>query len=113
MTKIESYPMYPYTHRTPDGTVHVFITETDPISIRITIGKAGSSVAAWADAVCGLTNELLRHMDVSEVMKIFDGITTGSSTYTSNGVLCRSTPEAVSFALLEYLQQKRKESRHG
>ena len=111
MTMIESHPMYPFTYRTPDGTVHVFITETNPISIRITIGKAGSSVAAWADAVQSLTNALLQHKSVDDVEDLLRDIATGSSTYNTNGFLCRSTPEAVAFALMEYIQRKKKEKR--
>jgi hypothetical protein len=109
----EAFPMYSFSYRTPDGRVYVFVTETQPVSIRITIGKPGTSVAAWADALTGLVNELLHHRPVDEISSLLDGISSGSSAYNTNGSLCRSTPEAVSFALVEYLQQKRREEKRN
>lgn len=108
---IESHAMYPYNYRTPDGMVYIFITETDPISIRITIGKAGTSVAAWAHALMELVNALLHHVSVQDVMLLLQEISTSNPTMNTNGYLCKSTPEAVAYAFTEYLQQKRREAK--
>ena len=103
--------MYPYDYRTPDGRVYIFITETDPISIRVNIGRAGTSVAAWAHALMELVNTLLHHVSVQDVMLLLQEISTSNPTMNTNGYLCKSTPEAVAYAFTEYLQQKRRETK--
>lgn len=111
-TMSDIFPMYSFRWTTPDGTANIFVTETKPITISITIGKAGTSIAGWAYALSQLVNLALRNHSVDEVIDILTDITTHQSAYNSNGVQCRSTPEAVAFALTEYKRIKLKEMRH-
>lgn len=105
---MEFFPMFSSRWRSPDGIVHVFITETNPITINITIGKAGSSVAAWAYGLSELVNLVLQNHNIETVIERLQDITTGQSTFNTNGVQVRSTVEAVAFALREYQIQKQR-----
>ena len=111
MTKTDVFPMYSFRWTTPDGTANIFVTETNPVTISITIGKAGTSIAGWAYALSQLVNLALQDHSIDEVIDVLTNITTHQSAYNSNGVQCRSTPEAVSFALIEYKRIKAKEAR--
>ena len=111
MTKTDTFPMYSFRWTTPDGTANIFVTETNPITISITIGKAGTSIAGWAYALSHLVNLALEDHPVEHVIDILTDITTHQAAYNSNGVQCRSTPEAVAFALIEYKRIKQKEAR--
>lgn len=101
------------TWKTPDGTVNVFILESTPIQIILSIGKAGTSIAAWAYALQEMVNLALDNHTIEEVTDILTDITTHTSTFNvSQGVQCRSTAEAVAFSLKEYIQYtKRKEAK--
>ena len=113
MMKTDTFPMYSFRWTTPDGTANIFVTETNPVTISITIGKAGTSIAGWAYALSQFVNRSLRTDTLDEVIDILTDITTHQSSYNSNGVQCRSTPEAVAFALTEYKRMKLKEQRNG
>lgn len=96
-----------YNWSTPDGTVTIFVQKENPPQISIFIGKAGTSIAAWAFAVQELVNKLLQHVSMEEVILSLEGITTGSSMLNiSSGVECRSTAEAIAFSLLEFSKRK-------
>lgn len=110
MTKTDTFPMYSFRWTTPDGTANIFVVETNPVTISITIGKAGTSIAGWAYALSQFVNRSLRTDTLDEVIDILTDITTHQSAYNSNGVQCRSTPEAVAFALTEYKRIKMKEA---
>jgi hypothetical protein len=109
----ESVSMFAFRWSTPDGNATIFVTETNPISVSITIGKAGTSVAGWAYALAELVNLALKNSSIDEVIDILTNITTHQSAFNSNGMQCRSTPEAVSFALIEYRRIKAKEKAHA
>lgn len=113
MSNNDSVSMYAFRWSTPDGSATIFITETDPITISITIGKAGTSIAGWAYALSELVNLALKNSSIDEVIDILTNITTHQSAFNSNGVQCRSTPEAVSFALIEYRRIKAKEKNNA
>lgn len=113
MSNNDFVSMYAFRWSTPDGSATIFITETDPITISITIGKAGTSIAGWAYALSELVNLALKNSSIDEVIDILTNITTHQSAFNSNGVQCRSTPEAVSFALIEYRRIKAKEKNNA
>jgi hypothetical protein len=103
---------YSFRWTTPDGVATIFVIETEPLTISITIGKAGTSIAGWAYALSELTNLALTHHSIEEVINILQDITTHQSvTNIATGVECRSTPEAVGFSLSEYRRLKKKEDR--
>lgn len=112
-TRSDTFPLYSFRWTTPDGTANIFVIETNPLTISITIGKAGTSIAGWAYALSQFVNRSLRTDSLDEVIDILTDITTHQSAYNSNGVQCRSTPEAVAFALMEYKRIKLKEQRNA
>lgn len=109
---IDSFPMVSSRWRSPDGNVTVFITETEPLTISITIGKAGTSVAAWAYGMSELLNLVFEHHPLDVVIDKLTNITTHQSSLNTNGVEVRSTIEAVAFALREYQIRKEREKRN-
>jgi hypothetical protein len=103
-------PMISFRWTTPDGKAIIFITETNPIEISVTIGKSGTSLAAMLYALCVFINETLKTKSIDDVIDILQNITTSRSVYNTSGIECRSTPEAIAFALLEYKKLKLQEN---
>ena len=114
MTRIDSitelFPSFTFRWTTPDGVAYINVIESSPITIRINIGKSGTSVASWAYALAEMLNIVLQTHSVNQVIDILTGITTHQSSF-SRGVECRSAAEAVGFSLTEYLRVKRKEEK--
>lgn len=97
--------------RTPDGTVFVNVMENEdgkPFQVIVNIGKAGSAVAAWAQALGSMISIALQ----TEDEKAFDKIITELSSITSSGTArsitsrCTSGPEGVWMALIRYRRAK-------
>lgn len=97
------------------GTVFVTLNESGdgrPLELFLNTGKCGSDVAADAEAIGRLCSLLLRLASpISElkriefIIKSLSGI--GGSHSSASGEICiRSIPDAVAFALLQYLQMK-------
>ena len=92
------------------GTVYVTLNERDgsPSEIFLNTGKCGSDLAAHAEAIgrlCSLllclpspVSELQRIQSIIENLKGIGG--------SKNGENIRSIPDAVAFALAEYLTAK-------
>jgi hypothetical protein len=106
---MQMFPMLAFRWTTPDGTANIFITETNPISISVTIGKAGTSLSSLVYALVYFINEALKHQELEEVIEFLQDITTSRAAFNTNGVQCRSTPEAIAFALTEFKQIKARE----
>ena len=100
-------PMVSFRWTTPDGVAFVFVTETTPIQINVVIGKSGTSLAALVYALCEFINAMLHYKTLDEVIDILQHITTSKSVFNTNGLQCRSTPEAIAFALIEYKRYRR------
>lgn len=100
---------YTFRYKTPDGTAIIIITDEAHPTVQILIGKTGSSIAAWAAGFSGLLTYALESRPIEDVVTLLADITTDKVAF-HRGVECRSTPEAVSFALLEYsrILQKKK-----
>lgn len=91
---------------TPDGTMFVDIVENErgnPIKFIIHIGKTGTSLAAWANAVAELASRLVQKEGIHVVLEEVSGITS-SNVRARNGDLVRSGPEGFALALLKYTQ---------
>jgi hypothetical protein len=105
--------------RTPDGTLYTFIMEDeqgDPKQIKIVIGKAGTAVAAWADALESMINKLLlRGESLQEICEQLKDITTDKSSGSRFGtsVVVRSGPEGLYTCLFRYLKGKKDERDRG
>jgi len=104
--------------RSPFGTVYVTLNEKDdgsPSEIFLNIGKCGSDLAAHAEAIGRLCSLLLcLPSPVSEIQRIesiiknLSGIA-GNTNIEATGEKLRSIPDAVAFALSQYLEVYRRE----
>lgn len=82
-----------------------------PVQVLINIGKTGNNTMAWADAIGRIITRMLEHLTIYNVIEELSGITSGRLTYSNRGNVCRSGPEGVAMALLEYRKEKFNESR--
>lgn len=100
----------------PEGTVFTTINEDKQgrvVEIRIIIGKGGSTLAAWADALARVTTLALQAgADISTLLAEISGITS-ARIKKQNGVLIRCGPEAVSYAIMTYLRERHKQDMKG
>jgi len=98
---------------TPDGTLYVFVMEDkegNPKQIKVIIGKAGSAVSAWADALESMINiALLAGISLDTICETLKDITTDKSTGSRFGtnVNVRSGPEGLYTCLFRYIKGKR------
>jgi hypothetical protein len=93
---------YNFRVPSPDGPATIFITESpDGPFIQIFIGKAGTSVAAWSDALAAMTTFALRSTSLDEVINALADITTDRIAYRGD-TSSRSGPEALVIALRTY-----------
>lgn len=97
---------YSFKFTTPDGVATVFIVEKEQgivEKIDYFVGKAGSSVSAWAFALVEFINfSIKKGMTLNEVTNTISNITSGRSVRSINGLDCRSGPEAIFLALMKY-----------
>ncbi len=96
-------PSYTVRVETPDGTEFVTIAEDEkgkPVHVSVTIGKAGTNVAAWAEALSRLlTIALRRGIEFHRLLEEISNITSGNLRIMARGTICKSGPEGV---LLSY-----------
>lgn len=92
--------------RTPDGTMNVIVMEDDngnPFEIQAFIGKAGSSLAAWAAATCAMVSVALRNkVPLQTIINELADITSDGTARIGATGNCRSGPEGVYSALIQY-----------
>lgn len=112
-----SFPTYSYKVDTPDGMMFVQILEDDqrrPFQILIMIGKAGSSLNAWSDAVARLVSRLLPAAGVHGAIEELSNITSDRPMRRlARGETIHSAPEGIAYALLKYTQEKFKHAQAG
>lgn len=111
MTLFKGYNFRVYT---PDGTMFVDImedTDGQPIEVHAFIGKAGSAVAAWAAATCGMVSlGLRRGIPLQDIINELADITSDGTARIGNATDVRSGPEGVYSALINYRNAKREEA---
>ena len=99
---IQTTPNFSFRVPSPDGMSTVFISEEESgPHIQIFIGKAGSSVSAWSNALAAMATFALRTTSLNEVIDTLADITTDRVAYR-DGVSSRSGPEALVIALRTY-----------
>lgn len=106
-------PSFSFRWKTPDGPTTIFITNEEHPEVQIFIGKAGGSVGAFAYALAGMTTLALKSNTLEEVIQFLSDISSDRATFIAPGVACRSTAEALSFALLEFRRVKGTDSRRS
>ena len=103
---------YGYTEqiKTGDGTLYVTINEDgDGLSeVFASLGKSGGNAAAQSEAIGRLISLAIRSgVDPRHIVKQLKGIS-GTNPIWHDGVLIRSTPDAIGYALERYLDKKYK-----
>jgi hypothetical protein len=104
-----------YVHRaeSPDGTVFTTIIENRegrPVEVLIQIGKTGTQMRSWSEALANAISVALRAgVELQNVIPVISGITTDRVRRFGDGIIIRSGPEAVAYALIKYLQAKSRE----
>lgn len=95
---------------TPDGKLYytmLFDDKDNLVRVISTFGKAGSSVAAWAQGLDQLVNLLLeKNTPINDIIECLSGITTEKSKKTTEGVRVGSGPEGMVVALMEFKRMK-------
>jgi hypothetical protein len=102
-----------YDVPTPDGTLYLTIMEDDKgnaIAIRISIGKAGTVVRSWTEALMLVANKYMeKGGTLHDIIEALSSLTTSRVMYTSGKVPIRSGPEGIVYALTRYVQMKYRE----
>lgn len=97
---------YSFKYTTPDGIATIFIVEkSERVIDRIEyfIGKAGSSVGAWAFALVEFINFTIKQgISLNDIIITISNITSSRSVRSISGIDCRSGPEAIFLALMKY-----------
>lgn len=103
------YRTFSYTIPIPGGAkAAIHITEIFDVNepkewmIQCNIGKAGTDVAAWSNALSKMTAMALVNTSLDEVIATLSDIATDRFVMTSKGESCRSGPEAFAIALRLY-----------
>ena len=108
----------------PDGTMFITVLENEgnlPFKILVHIGKAGTSLSAWADALAEFVSEALPRIGVNSVIAMLlnirsDRVAFIKDTWTrgDDGVIVvRSGPEAIAYALIKYRTEKHRDFMKG
>ncbi len=102
--------------RSPFGTVNVTLNENgenSPFELFLNTAKNGSDLSADAEAIGRLCSLLLRISSpvpelrrIELIIEILSGIRGGSDSGSGENQV-RSVPDAVAFALTQYLESKR------
>lgn len=104
-------PSYTAKVITPDGTMFVNISERDskPYRVDATIGKAGSAVNAWAQALSlSVTLALQNGISLYDIIEGLSNNATDRISY-SNGRVIRSGPDGLVNGLSIYVASKEAE----
>lgn len=110
----EVYETLTFRVRTPDGTMFVIVLEDDngkPVGVHINIGKAGTSVSAWASATAILITRLFEAgIGVNDIIKELSEMTSEKVVLSGDErVPIRSGPDGLSYALMSYRRMKFRE----
>src|SRR3990167_4090680 len=102
-------PSFTIKVKTPDGTLFVTIIEENetPRQIIMIIGKAGTRIQAWADALGRMITLLLQsNTDIYAILQEISGITTANRATHISGVNIRSGPEGLAYAIMVYIKER-------
>ncbi len=106
----EVMPSFTMKVETPDGNMFISVCEDgagSPIRIEITIGKAGTALMAWANAVSRLsTLALNRGVSLTEILCEVSGISSErQATRLLGRTSVKSGPDGLAKALMMYLMR--------
>jgi len=106
----ESLPSSSVKVTTPDGVIFVHIIDHPiskaPLKVELTIGKAGSSVQAWAQALSRMITLALKNgANIGSIIEEVSAITSDRISFSSNRAV-RSGPDGIAQALIIYMASK-------
>jgi len=111
----EVYTSYTVQTRTPDGTLYTIIMEDSnghPKQIIASIGKAGSGIQAWTEALARMCSLALDNgSSLIEIESVLSNLTSDRLRAYKNGAVCRSGPEGLVLALRLYRRDKFREQK--
>jgi hypothetical protein len=102
----------------PDGTMYVTVMENEhgvPFKIMVNIGKAGSSLNAWAAIVADFVSDTITRVGVNSAIAKLLNVSSDKVSYTPDSVTndgvttIRSGPEAIAYALIKYRTERQRE----
>lgn len=105
-------PSYTIRVNTPSSTIYVnVVEEAGRISdVVINAGKTGTEVFACCSAVAALISCIVKQeRGLEKVLEAISNITADKSRGNSDNVQCRSIPEGIYYALIQYRDIKYKE----
>ena len=91
----------------PEGNMFLTVCEYNsrPVQVHIMIGKSGSATMAWANLAAEFITDMLQQgIELSRIIEKVSGITTDRVRRFGEGIQIRSGPEAIAYALLQYMQ---------
>lgn len=101
---------FTYQIHTPDGLMFVNLMENQEgklCAIDIKIGKAGTSLRAWAHTFGRLATMAIEHgASINEIVEELSSQTSDRQQTFTNGVRVRSGPEGIYNALMMYKDDK-------
>ena len=103
---------YTFRVQTTDGILYVTICEVEgePYKVALQIGKTGTQIRAWTEALQEVINITLdNNISIMRAIEATSNITTGDIKIHQPGIQIRSGPEGVSYALRKYIEEKGKE----
>lgn len=104
---MDKFPTITFQIPSPDGTAYIQILEYpdkpgEIYRIIFQLGKAASPVNAWADALARMVSAALNNgVSINSILDELSEITTDKSVRHGT-MFCRSGPEALYIALLQY-----------
>lgn len=109
MTMMTKSNAYSIKLRSPSGTIFVVISEGDngrPIMVQIYLGKTGSNLFAYLNAIGELITALLKvDKSIDDVITLLSNTTADKLVYNGN-IPIRSDIDAIIYALLRYKKEK-------
>jgi len=100
--------------RTTDGDLYVFfIEDTKGVcrKVMLQIGKSGTAVRAWTDAVMELTNVALdNNVDLATIAVTLSNIYTDRYVHTGGMNMIKSGPDGFVYAINKYIRTKFKQA---
>lgn len=109
------FPSVTFQVETPEGTLFVNIIsqeEDKPIAIDLHIGKAGSTLQAWARSVSRLLTIALEYgVTIEDLITELSSQKTDKAKRSGDNVNITSGPEGIYYALLQYRRDKHRRDR--
>lgn len=95
---------------TPDGSLFVVVVEDtlgEPMEVHLSLGKTGTTIRAWTEAVQACITLLLKTgTRLEDIINLFTNVTTGKLVYHAGVFPIKSGPEGLAHALKIYIAGK-------